>query len=350
MLGSMMRMSWSAMRSLIGLFLWVLTMPMWWRTRPPWLEAAALEDWPDLLLGNGLSSHIWPAFAYDSLYDRACQANVLNQSDRRLFEMNPTVNFESVLAGLAVTIQTLETLKEPAASRLRTRYLRVQRALGSAVRDVHIALADLPDGTREAVRDMLRDYRWVFTTSYDLVLYWCAGYGDSFDGFVDYFFCNGRLKFHPENTVVKGEVTCLAYLHGALHLLVDEKGVTRKRRSSAASLLEQFGSPDRDDPLARPLLIAEGNANEKSRIIKDNEYLSFGLDRLSRSKRGLVVFGLSLRDEDAHLVSALNSRPKRPIAVGLRLAPRPKTAAVKHTSERYSTWTSCTSSTQPPIP
>jgi Domain of unknown function (DUF4917) len=288
-----------------------------------WPEVAALEDWRDLLLGNGLSSHIWPGFAYDSLYEHACKANVLNRSDRKLFETNPTINFESVLAGLATTIQTLETLKESAAGRLRTRYLRVQQALGAAVRDVHIALSDLPVETREIVRDTLRDYRWVFTTSYDLVLYWCAGYGDSFEGFVDYFFCNGRLEFHPENTKIKGELTQLAYLHGALHLLVDEKGVTRKRRSSAASLLAQFGSPDHDDPLARPLLIAEGKASEKVRIIKDNEYLSFALDRLSRGQRGLVVFGLSLRDEDGHLVSALNARPKRPVAVGLR--PRTKT-------------------------
>lgn len=173
------------------------------------------------------------------------------------------------------------------------------------------------------MQDTLRDYRWVFTTSYDLVLYWCAAYGDSFDGFADYFFCNVRLEFHPANTIVKSDLTRLVYLHGALHLLVDEKGVTRKRRSSGASLLEQFGVPDRDDPLARPLLIAEGSASEKARIIKDNEYLSFGLDKLSRGRRGLVVFGLSLREEDAHLVSALNARPKRPVAVGLR--PRTKT-------------------------
>jgi hypothetical protein len=283
-----------------------------------WCDVEGLEDWRDLLVGNGLSSHIWPGFAYQSLYERACKAKILNRSDRRLFDVGATVNFESVLAALTVTIRTLEALEEADAGRLRSRYLRVQKALGAAVRDVHMALSDLPDGTRETVREVLRDYRWVFTTSYDLVLYWCSGYGDSFDGFADFFFCNGRLEFNPDNTVIKGDRTRLVYLHGALHLLVDEKGVTRKRRSSDATLLKQFGTPDKENLSSRPLLVAEGKAQEKAQIIKDNEYLSFGLERLSRSRRGLVVFGLSLRDEDAHLVNALNARPKSPVAVGLR--------------------------------
>lgn len=288
-----------------------------------WCDVAGLEVWRDLLVGNGLSSHIWPGFAYESLYERACKAKVLTRGDRKLFEAGATANFERVLAELAVSIRTVEALGGPGASMLRDCYMRVQKALGAAVRDVHIALSDIPEGTRETVREVLRDYRWVFTTSYDLVLYWCAGYGDSFEGFADFFFCNGRLEFHPDNTIVKSDRTRLVYLHGALHLLADENGLTRKRRSSDATLLEQFGIPDKEDPLSRPLLVAEGKAAEKAQIIKDNEYLSFGLERLSRSRGGLVVFGLSLRDEDAHLVSALNARPKRPVAVGLR--PRSRT-------------------------
>jgi hypothetical protein len=64
----------------------------------------------------------------------------------------------------------------------------------------------------------------------------------------------------------------------------------RKRRSLGATLLEQFGEPDRTDPLTRPLLVVEGSAHEKARIINENDYLSFGLERLRRS-HGLVIFG-----------------------------------------------------------
>lgn len=283
-----------------------------------WQDVARIHDWRDLLLGNGLSRHVWPPFAYESLYQRACERNILTRVDRRLFESDSTVNFESVLAALAVTMRTIDTLKEPGARRLQERYLRIQQALGAAVRDVHVPLSLLPETTRQTLQRELRKHRWVFTTSYDLVLYWCAGYRD-FRGFTDYFYSGGdRLEFHVENTSVRSDVTRLVYLHGALHLLVGEKGITRKRRSSGATLLEQFGVPDPKDPRSRPLLIAEGTATEKARIIADNEYLSFGLNRLRHTKHGLVVFGLSLREEDAHLVDALNHRTDRPIAVGLR--------------------------------
>ncbi len=272
--------------------------------------------WRDLLLGNGFSSHVWPGFAYRSLHARACRAGALGSSDRRLFEAAATKNFESVLGALAVSIRTLDTLGEPAADRLRARYVSIQRALGASVRGVHVPLRSLPASTRRAVRLALRDYRWVFTTSYDLVLYWCAGYGESFDGFADFFFCGDRLEFNPAKTVVERDATRLVYLHGALHLLVDGSGVARKRRSCDATLLEQFGEPDAG-VLTRPLLVAEGSAQEKSRIIQENAYLSFGLNQLRRSEDGLVLFGLGLRDEDAHLVSALNARCG-PVAVGMR--------------------------------
>jgi hypothetical protein len=285
-----------------------------------WQDTKDVQEWSDLLLGNGLSSHIWPSFAYRSLYAQACQAGILGGVERKLFEASATENFERVLGALAVSIRTLETLREPAAERLREHYLRIQGALGAAVRQVHVAFSELPASTRSAVRLTLRDYRWVFTTSYDLVLYWCAGYG-SFDGFTDFFFCNERLAFDRTKTAVERDTTRLIYLHGALHLLVDGNGVARKRRSHGATLLEQFATPKDTDPLTRPLLVAEGTAQEKTRTIQENDYLSFGLAKLRASQHGLVIFGLSLRDEDAHLTSALNSL-KRPIAVAIR--PRTK--------------------------
>lgn len=285
---------------------------------PSWQDVATVEPWRDLLVGNGFSSHLWPAFSYRSLYAQASRAGILRSSDRELFAASFTENFERVLGSLAISIHALDTLGEPAADRLRIRYLRIQGALGAAVRAVHVPLGALPAGTRRAVRSTLRGYRWVFSTSYDLVIYWCAAFGDSFDGFTDLFFCNDRLEFDSAKTLVPPGATCLVYLHGALHLLVDGNGVARKRRSHGASLLEQFGEPDESDSLIRPLLVAEGTAREKSRLISDNAYLSFGLNQLRRGRSGLVVFGLSLRDEDAHLVSALNFRVKRPIAVGMR--------------------------------
>jgi hypothetical protein len=286
-----------------------------------WHDLAGEQSWGDLLVGNGLSSHIWPGFGYASLYARACGNGTLVGGDRALFQASATENFESVLGLLAVSIRTLEALGDPAAARLRARYLRIQATLGMAVRAVHMPLSALPARMRALLRETLRDYQCVFTTSYDLLLYWCAGYGASFDGFTDFFFCNERLEFDPAKTMVDPSATRLLYLHGALHLLIDADGVLRKRRSHGASLLAQFGQQHPTGPLTRPLLVAEGTAQEKARIIHNNAYLSFALEQLRVSRRALVVFGLSLRDEDAHLVNALNHCPGRAIAVAMRPHP-----------------------------
>jgi len=219
-----------------------------------WQDLAREQSWGDLLVGNGLSSHIWPGFGYASLYARACEDDTLAGGDRALFKASATENFESVLGTLAVSIRTLQALGDPAAARLRTRYLRIQATLGMAVRAVHMPLRALPARTRALLRATLRDYECVFTTSYDLLLYWCAGYGASFDGFTDFFFCNERLEFDPAKITVDPGVTRLLYLHGALHLLIDTDGVICKRRSRGASLLAQFGHQHAAETLTRPLL------------------------------------------------------------------------------------------------
>lgn len=275
-----------------------------------WDEVAGAHRWRNLLVGNGLSSHVWPAFAYGSLYERACDTKALTKKDRALFEARGTENFESVLSALATSIETLAALGR-STSALEKRYASVQGALGRAVRDVHVPMAEVSEARRAALREVLLDHRYVFTTSYDLLLYWAAAV--DFTGFADFFwgpdgtFDPGRTRLWPDDP------TRLVYLHGALHLTVDGDGVTAKRRHQGRSLLEQFDDP----PPRRPLLVTEGSSAEKHRIIINNDYLSFALTRLRRQKPPLVVFGHSLSPQDAHLVEALNVQPDRPIAVGL---------------------------------
>jgi Domain of unknown function (DUF4917) len=108
------------------------------------------------------------------------------------------------------------------------------------------------------------------------------------------------------------------FLHGALHLAVNGAGVTRKRARGMWNLLDQFGIPDTNDPTSRPLLITEGDADDKLAAIHENEYLRFALGRLRMNKHPLVVFGHGLSEQDGHLVRSLNRLPERPIAVSMR--------------------------------
>jgi hypothetical protein len=185
------------------------------------------------------------------------------------------------------------------------------------VRDVHVPGALVPLETLLQIRDHLQWYRRVFSTSYDLLLYWAAAKGEPpFEGFVDFFW--GPFD---ESTITLTEadaVTRLHFLHGALHLVLSDGETCKRRANLMANLLDQFDQPYGEDDTAVPLIITEGRASEKARNIADNAYLSFCWRELRGCEAPVVIFGHSLSEQDMHLVSALNEHPQRPIAIGLR--------------------------------
>ncbi len=282
----------------------------------------SLAAWPDLasryssaalLSGNGLSVNVWPAFGYGSLFDQA-RGDGLTAEDLALF--GETENFERVLSDLNTAIRVNETLSQPADA-IYERYRSIQRGLGHAVRAVHLIRGQVPDATLKAIRDELLRYEWIFSTSYDLLLYWAMGCGGSFAPFVDHF-RGPRLQFEPDRADVYVDQVPVYFLHGALHLVVGGTGNTWKlRRGALQTVLDQFGEPIDDDPHARPLLVTEGTARDKLRAIEGNAYLAHSLQTLRSIELPLVVFGSRLGVQDDHLLDAINEHPKRPIAVSL---------------------------------
>lgn len=298
----------------------------------------SLETWPDLaarfsgaalLCGNGLSINVWPAFDYASLFDHA-HDDGLTAEDLALF--GESENFERILSDLNTAIRVNETLGQPAA-RIYARYRSIQRGLGHAVRAVHLTRGQIPDTVLKSIRDDLLGYEWIFSTSYDLLLYWAMGCGGSFRPFIDHF-RGPRLEFDPNRADVHvGEVP-VYFLHGALHLVVSGSGATWKlRRGAIQSVLDQFGEPIDGDPQARPLLVTEGTARDKLRAIEANVYLTHALHRLRSIEMPLVVFGSSLGAHDDHLLDALNEHPRRAIAVSL--VPEPRRALARRQADIY---------------
>lgn len=274
--------------------------------------------WSGLLLGNGLSRNVWRDFGYPTLFGKARRdgaSGSLSTADRALFEVLGTQNFERVLAELAAAIRMADALKEETRPFLE-RYQSIQKALGEAVQSVHAGYRDIPEGTLEAIGRVLQRQEYVFTTSYDLVVYWAMGAVD-YKGLCDCFWSD--YCFDLANSEPPEGKTPVYFLHGALHLVVMGSGVTRKLVStSLQNLLDQFGHPLDGDEQVRPLLITEGSAQHKLLAIEGNDYLSDALDRLRRFKRPIVVFGSDLSEQDRHLVDALNRNPDRPVAVSIR--------------------------------
>lgn len=283
-----------------------------------WREIADAEAWQGLLLGNGLSINVWEPFGYRSLTEQAAKEQ-LTDADRALFD--GTTNFERVLADVNTAVRVAEAVGVDAGP-LYERYQSIQRALGHAVRQVHLARARVPAKTLATIRAVMASSEWVFTTSYDLLIYWAMGYGGKYRPFKDHFRYGGRCEFDPRrHSVYEGEVP-VYYLHGALHLVVGGSGTTWKRVGSLQTILDQFGQPIDGDSQARPLLVTEGSAHDKLRAIEANDYLAHALDRLRALDLPLVVFGSNLGPQDEHLVAALGEHPSRPLAISMRRGPR----------------------------
>ena len=283
-----------------------------------WDDVKDACKWSALLLGNGLSRQAWDGFGYGSLFieaQRGGEHGQLTPADLRLFTALETENFERVLGELSIAIRMAAALSLDATPYYE-RYASIKAALVAAIRNVHISLTTMDKDVLDRIKDVLRRQQLVFTTSYDLVLYWAMG-RQNYKGFKDCFWSQGTY-FDPGNCDVWASDTPVYYLHGALHLLAEGSGRTRKLTLNSQTLLEQFGQPDPRDPTARPLVITEGSSQEKLRAIEDNVYLSHALNQLRECHHPLVVFGSQLSDQDAHLVGVLNEEPERPIAVSIR--------------------------------
>jgi hypothetical protein len=278
-----------------------------------------------ILLGNGASRAFWSEFGYASLFAKAESAveHPLNEQDGELFARLDTTNFEAVLSALR-TAEIVASALELDAVRIRERYESIRIALMEAVKDVHVPWLDVPSKSLLSVRSELTNYSIVFSTNYDLLLYWTIMATPSASPFKDFFWneCTdgGDWRcFDLANTETVWGSTSVFYLHGALHLVELPWGETAKLTAGQASLLEQFAVPETEDefPIV-PLVITEGSSSDKMKAIRRNDYLSFAYESLSHFDGPFVVFGHSLGPEDQHLIDALKrGSDDRPIALSL---------------------------------
>jgi hypothetical protein len=280
-----------------------------------WRDLEESVNWESLLLGNGASRTVWEQFSYPSLFDVATKevtpTDRLTAEDIDLFKrLGDTRNFEAVLGALLTTQSVAAALNLQPLNRIEERYASVQKALVAAVHRVHIPWKTVPNSTLLTIRSALLEYETVFSTNYDLLVYW-AIMADRPGDFRDYFW---NAAFDGSDTKVWGKVTRVLYLHGALHLFYGADGRTYKERADQwANLLDLFAK--RPDQV--PLCITEGTAPQKMSAIARSDYLSFAFQQFGSRLGPLVMLGQGLGDTDRHLVDALSRERGRTIAVGI---------------------------------
>lgn len=264
-----------------------------------------------ILIGNGFSCAVWDKFGYLSLFERASSdqsiQHPLSPEDKCCFDVMNTKVFERVLSNLANAHKINGALgcSNPVAIE---RYNHIKNALGEVVRSVHVPWNIVPDDVLAKIREELRSYKFVYSTNYDLLIYWSVLHGNkSKNDFVDFFWSrfNGlSCTFSVTNTSVFNEdSTRLFYLHGALHLHRDEcTGRTYKLvNREVGNLL---------DIQEIPLFVSEASSEDKLRAIGNSNYLSFAYSQFTEHQGPLVVFGHSLDDMDEHLREAIRNMAK----------------------------------------
>jgi hypothetical protein len=168
---------------------------------------------------------------------------------------------------------------------------------------VHVRWDKVPQETLLQIRSAIQDFEFVFSTNYDLLLYWAIMAGNAREEFKDYFWGENQ-EFDLTDTQISGRVTRVLYLHRGLHLYRLRSGASIKRIAEPGkSLLDSFGVPFRDD--ATPLFITEGSSEDKLASIRRSNYLSFVYTLFSQHRGSTVVFGHSLSNTDSHLVDAM---------------------------------------------
>jgi hypothetical protein len=269
-----------------------------------------------ILIGNGFSQAVWGKFGYSSLFETAssdeCIQYPLSHEDRRCFDVMNTKIFEIVLSNLA-NADKLNSALGCGSSVVMERYRHIRNALGEAVRAVHVPWNIVPDDVLVKIREELRSYKFVYSTNYDLLIYWSVMHENNGRNFVDFFWNkstdkNSRLFSITNTDVWDNNKTRILYLHGALHLHRDERtGRTHKLVNREGNLL--------DIPRV-PLFVSEGSSEDKLRAISSSDYLSFAYNQFKNHQAPLVIFGHSLSEMDEHLLEAIrnmarNHKPKK---------------------------------------
>ncbi|TDF81738.1 DUF4917 family protein [Pseudomonas sp. H9] len=280
---------------------------------------ANLHAWPDLiashpcsglLLGNGASRALWRPFTYFSLFEEAQRVRhkPLNQTDQALFKSFGTELFEPVLSALNTTVRINAALAISSSAPLN-RYYAIKEALIHAVRSVHIPWRLLPPSTLQLINHELRSYQSVYSSNYDLLCHWAASQTpDAFQALFD-----EEGSFDIRHTRNPG--TRMLYLHGGLHLLKQQDGSTRQRSASGSQLLDGFAV---NTPGDVPLFVNESSSDDKLKVIRSSDYLSWCLGELARHQGGICLFGQHLDASDRHLLQALKQARPAHLAIAIR--------------------------------
>jgi len=281
-------------------------------------------DRKHILLGNGFSIGAHGKFRYGTLYEQAKKSG-LSEHVQRLFDRYGTTNFEQVLRSLSegIWLARLYGLKaaDPELD-MEVDHELIRNALVDAIASVHPASRKaVEDEKLLACRTFLDNFDSVFTTNYDLLLYWALMVIQPIrfkDGFwnqdADY---PNALLFDDVPASPNSGDPFIYFLHGALHLYSEGGQVLKvKWGSTNPPLIDQIKGALEEDRF--PLIISEGDPERKKERIEGSGYLARCRRNFQKIEGNLFVFGSSLGEQDTHILQWIAQNQKiRRLFVGV---------------------------------
>lgn len=286
---------------------------------------ASTEGKRHLLLGNGFSCAVRPdIFRYAALREAAR----FDEISGRVFDALETMDFEKVARALEESAKIAPCFGVlPQRSRKMHEYAElVKRKLIETLAATHPERpSDITDAQYKSCQEFLNHFLSqgkdgkIYTLNYDLLLYWTLmhgleeGRGQPLDGF-----CSAEDE--PDAPYVVWNESQhnpnVYYLHGALHLL-DAGPELRKitwRRTDVPLIDQVNAALDRD---VYPLFVAEGTSEQKMERINHSMYLGKGYRSLTTLGHSLFLYGISLDNNDKHILDAIQKSNVKRLYVGL---------------------------------
>ena len=280
-----------------------------------------------LLLGNGFTqAAVGKSFSYSNLRKSINVGNLnVGQAIHQIFDYFGTDDFERIIQEL-LDADYIGSQYKLTAGQMKADAETLKNELIAAISTQH---PDHPwDGITDKqylrTKDFLKCFKELYSTNYDLLLYWAFLWGELTDQFKD--------GFKKENGLLiwEGAEQSVHYIHGGLHLFhlnwSSKAEVQQDVELNLFNVIKLSSKRDGEhlkDQIEQrlnkgifPLTVAEGNWKAKLNKVGGHPYLRHCLKALSNNSHTVMTLGLSFGQDD-HILKAIGDSPCKQVWVGV---------------------------------
>lgn len=276
-----------------------------------------------LLLGNGFSmSYDKDIFSYNALSKFI--TGIKDKELQQLFQIVNTNNFELLMQQLdnAARIAEVFGVDKKIVQRIKSASEKLKTSLIESIKELHpehvfTIQESKIQSCSKFLSTFLNNDGHIFTTNYDLLLYWVLMRGKldkAGDGFgreaeeTDEWIEPDDRQYTELRWGKNVDTQVIHYLHGALPLFDTGIDIVKEEYGNEHYLLENIKA--RMDKKEYPIFVTAGSGHDKLTHIMHNNYLSYCYEKLESIEGSLICYGFGFGQSDNHIIKAINKAYK----------------------------------------